>query len=194
MKRILSILTVILLCACTTESQYNTQYPCNFVFITQLYPTSKLTAAVKNVGEFVIVYPSVMNGNYSLHVIPNNGTDEEVVNIVGGVLEIEQLNQRYSNMGSRNRLVIGLSTYGALRAYDCQCPNCIREFGKEKYAMTFSDNGKFLFCSKCKRKYDINTVNGPVVENAKENDLSLIEYRIFFPTAISGYECLHVHN
>lgn len=194
MKRILAIFSVILLCACTTEQQYSTQYPCNFVFITQLYPTSKLTAAVKNVGSFVIVSPMVRNGAYSLNISPNDGTDDEVCNIVGGALEAEELNKRYSNMGARNRLVIGLSTYGVLRAFDSQCPNCIREYGKEKYPMKFSDNGQFLYCPNCKRMYDINTVNGPVVENGKEGDRSLIEYRIFFPTSISGYECLHVHN
>ena len=194
MKRILAIFSVILLCACTTEQQYSTQYPCNFVFITQLYPTSKLTAAVKNVGSFVIVSPMVRNGAYSLIISPNDGTDDEVCNIVGGALEAEELNKRYSNMGARNRLVIGLSTYGVLRAFDSQCPNCIREYGKEKYPMKFSDNGQFLYCPNCKRMYDINTVNGPVVENGKEGDRSLIEYRIFFPTSISGYECLHVHN
>lgn len=194
MKRILAIFSVILLCACTTEQQYSTQYPCDFVFITQLYPTSKLTAAVKNVGSFVIVSPMVRNGAYSLNISPNDGTDDEVCNIVGGALEAEELNKRYSNMGARNRLVIGLSTYGVLRAFDSQCPNCIREYGKEKYPMKFSDNGQFLYCPNCKRMYDINTVNGPVVENGKEGDRSLIEYRIFFPTSISGYECLHVHN
>ena len=73
MKRILAIFSVILLCACTTEQQYSTQYPCNFVFITQIYPTSKLTAAVKNVGAFVIVSPKVRNGVYSLMITPNDG-------------------------------------------------------------------------------------------------------------------------
>ena len=60
--------------------------------------------------------------------------------------------------------------------------------------MKFSDNGQFLYCPNCERVYDINTVNGPVVENGQQGDRSLIEYRIYFPTSISGYECLHVHN
>ena len=194
MKRILAIFSVILLCACTTEQQYSTQYPCNFVFITQIYPTSKLTAAVKNVGAFVIVSPKVRNGAYSLMITPNDGTDEEECNIIGGALEVEELNQRYTNMGARNQLVIGKDTYGTLRAFDSQCPNCIIKYGKERYPMKFTDNGLFLFCPNCERVYDINTVNGPVVENGQQGDRSLIEYRISFPAVISGYECLHVHN
>ena len=177
MKRILAIFSVILLCACTTEQQYSTQYPCNFVFITQIYPTSKLTAAVKNVGAFVIVSPKVRNGNYSLWITPNDGTGEEECDIIGGALEVEELNRRYTNMGARNQLVIGKDTYGTLRAFDSQCPNCIIKYGKN-----------------CERVYDINTVNGPVVENGQQGDRSLIEYRISFPAVISGYECLHVHN
>ena len=51
--RLLMLLVVLLLSACDAEQQYNSHYPCNFIFYTQHHPESSLS----KVNEHILDNP-----------------------------------------------------------------------------------------------------------------------------------------
>lgn len=170
--------------ACDTESLYGSPYPCSFVFYTSYHTNSLLTLALGNPGNYVIVVPQVVQGGMHLIITPNNGEQEDLPLTT----EKEAKRLDYSNMGANSRLIIGRSLYSGLKAYDGQCSNCLHDLGGLNYPLTWSDNGKKLYCAKCSRTYDPNA-DGVVTDNGQKGDRNLYQYAVETNT-----DMLHVYN
>lgn len=186
------VLFVALLSACDADNKYNTYYPCSFVFFTQLYPTSALTRAVTNPGEFVIVQPETVQGVVHLKLTPNRGSwdKSDVDLIMRTAITGERLS--YNNMGAGKGLVIGRSNFFGLKAYDLQCPNCLADYDVARYPLQWVEDGRYLTCPQCKRTYQPDNDDGIIVSGGKNGDKMLIQYR-----SITYYEAegrLYVHN
>ena len=183
---------IALLSACDAENKYNTYYPCSFVFFTQLYPTSALTRALSNPGEFVIVQPETVQGVVHLKLTPNHGKwdQSDVDLIMRTAITGERIN--YNNMGAGRGLVIGRSNFFGLKAYDLQCPNCLADYDVARYPLQWTADGSYLSCPQCHRTYQPDNDDGLVVSGGKKDDRMLIQYR-----SISYHEAegrLYVHN
>lgn len=177
-------ISLFFLFACSGEQQYSTQYACSFVFFASSHQTSCLTLALGNPGQFVIVAPQTRQGVTHLMLTPNNGEPEDLP------MTTAKENDRvsYQNMGAQQRLVIGRSQFDGLKAYDGQCPNCMVEYGRTNFPLTWVDNGHRLKCDKCSRKYDPNA-DGIPTDGQREGDVRLLQYRADY-----NGERLFVHN
>lgn len=178
--------------ACDADTKYNTYYPCNFVFFTNLYPTSALTRAVNNPGEFVIVKPVTIQGATHLRLTPNHGSwaESDLDLIMRTAIGNERLS--YGSMGAGRGLVIGKSNFFGLKAYDLQCPNCLAAHDMPKYELHWVEDGRYLACNVCKRAYQPDNDDGIVVSGGQKNDKMLIQYRSISYNATEGR--LFVHN
>jgi len=189
MRRLLYVLTALLLVACNAEQQYSTRYPCSFVFYAKDHiNTNALTISLSNPGQFVIVEPKQVNGLTHLMLTPNSGTWETFqtdIPLSASAIENERLS--YDHMGACKRLIIGTSNFNGLKAYDGQCPNCLESDGALWHPLSWTDKGQMLVCERCQRKYNPHAEGVPV--NGKEGDLRLMEYRIEY----NGQK-LYVHN
>ncbi len=198
MKRIIGkwwkVCLLLLFAACGGEQQYSTQYPCGFVFFASNHITSCLTLALGNPGTFVIVEPQTQQGVTHLLLTPNSGRMVDgqwsAVNAEDLPMTTAKENDRvtYQNMGAQQRLIIGCSKFDGLKAYDGQCPNCIREYGRTHFPLVWADKGERLRCDKCGRKYDPNA-NGIPTDGQQKDDVRLLQYRIDY-----NGERLYVHN
>lgn len=187
MKRLCHLVivsTLLLLGACEAEQQYSTRYPCSFVFYAINHPTSALTHCLGNPGHFVIVTPSLKSGVTHLMLTPNlnnNWSSEQLDIPMLTAKENDRLS--YSYMGANQRLIIGLSNFNGLKAYDGQCPNCLENGTSINRPLNWTDNGLRLICQKCQTKYDPNT-------NVRQGEVPrLIEYQAEY----QGTN-LYVHN
>ena len=191
-KRFILALLSVVLVACDADTKYNTTYPCNFVFFTNIYPTSALTKAVNNPGEFVIVKPQIEQGVTHLILTPNHGTwaQSDVDLMMRTAINNERLS--YNSMGAGRGLIIGRSNFYGLKAYDLQCPNCLADYGMPKYELHWTNDGRYLMCNNCKRVYQADNDDGIVVEGGKKGDKMLIQYRNVSYSSTEGR--LYVHN
>lgn len=166
MKRILISLFVLLFASCETDNMYSS-HDCYFVFQASLFPSSALTRSVVINGSFCMVKAVMERGVTHLKLTPNQGTyavtdlDLTMSTVVGG----RAVN--YTRMGYNQGLIIGRSSFGQLRAYDLQCPNC--DFNYElKWKGIYE-----LQCDKCNRTYNINGSEGYVQSGDKGHNLAL---------------------
>lgn len=188
MRRLIALVLMGLFMACGVDNKYNTYYPVNFVFFTNIYPTSALTRAVESPGMFCIVKPSSERGVTHLKLTPNQGKWEAPD--LDLVMNIDKLS--YNNMGAGKGLIIGHSNAFGLKAFDLQCPNCLEEYGMPKYELHWTDNGRYLECAKCKRVYNQDNDDGYIVRNGHDGDKMLIQYRYVVHNPVDGR--LVVHN
>lgn len=179
-----AVIAMILLSGCSAEQQYSTQYACSFVFFASSHTTSCLTLSLGNPGQFVIVAPQTRQGVTHLMLTPNNGEAEDLP------MTTAKENDRvsYQNMGAQQRIIVGRSQFDGLKAYDGQCPNCMVEYGRTNFPLTWADNGQRLKCDKCSRKYDPNA-DGIPTDGQREGDVRLLQYRADY-----NGERLFVHN
>ncbi|MBQ9669361.1 MAG: hypothetical protein IJV45_11580 [Prevotella sp.] len=186
------VVAAVMLMACETDTKYNTQYPCNFVFFTNIYPTSALTRAVNNPGEFCIVEPETVQGVVHLKLRPNHGTwaAADLDLTMRTAINNERLS--YGSMGAGRGLIIGRSNFFGLKAYDLQCPNCLDELGAPRAPLDWADDGRYLECARCHRVYNQDNDDGTIVSNGKKGDHLLIQYRSVNYNATDGR--LYVHN
>ena len=192
MRKRIAILLCGLLMACSVENKYNTYYPVSFVFFTNLYPSSALTRAAGSPGIFCIVKPYQEKGVTHLKLTPNQGSWEasDLDLLMNTAIGNEKLS--YNSMGAGKGLIIGHSNSFGLKAFDLQCPNCLEEYGMPKYELHWTDNGRYLECSKCKRVYNQDNDDGYVVRNGHDGDKMLIQYRYVAYNNVDGR--LVVHN
>ncbi len=152
------ISVMLLLCqACNEENSVYRDYKCYFVFDMSLHPAPcHLTSAMGNTGHFLIVKAKLASGIRHIVTTRNYDHAEETVKL-SAVIE----NQTRCLLGANNAIIIGRSSYtGLIMAYEGQCANCLSDYGGTSYPLTWSDNGQQLYCSHCKRSYDVN--NGTV--------------------------------
>ena len=149
---------MLLLCqACNEENSVYRDYKCYFVFDTSLHPAPcQLTSAMGNTGHFLIVSARLVSGTRRIVTVRNYDHAQEIV-----MLSTVKENQTSCLLGASNAIIIGRSSYtGLLMAYEGQCANCLFLYSTPSYPLTWSDNGQQLYCSHCKRSYDVN--NGTV--------------------------------
>lgn len=167
MKKILAAMLMLLCWSCDTDNMYSS-HDCYFVFQASLYPSSALTRAVSSTGGTFCMVKAVMeHGVTHLKLTPNQGTyattdlDLTMSTVVGGRAI------SYARMGYKQGLIIGRSSFGQLKAYDLQCPNC--DFDYElKWKSIYE-----LVCDKCKRTYNINGSEGYVQSGDKGHNLAM---------------------
>ena len=166
MKKILFSLLALWCGACETDNMYSS-HDCYFVFQASLYPSCALTRSVTSNGCFCIVKAVMEHGVTHLKLTPNQGTyaTPDLDLTMSTALSGRPIS--YTRMGYRQGLVIGRSSFGQLKAYDLQCPNC--DFNYE-----LSWSGLYeLTCNKCKRIYNINGSEGYVQSGDKGHNLAM---------------------
>ncbi len=169
-KRIVLLAALMLSMGCETDNMYSS-HDCYFVFQASLYRSSALTRAVGSTGgDFCIVKAEMVHGVTHLKLTPNQGTYAATDLDLTMSTAVNGRAISYARMGYKQGLIIGRSSFGQLRAYDLQCPNC--DFNYElKWKGIYE-----LVCNKCKRTYNINGAEGYIQSGDKGHNLALYKY------------------
>lgn len=159
--------------ACETDNMYST-HDCYFTFQASLFTSSALTRSVNNMagGTFCIVKAVMEHGVTHLKLSPNRDKESYAASDLDLTMSTA-VNGRavlYTRMGYKQGLIIGRSSFGQLKAYDLQCPNC--DFNYElKWSSLYE-----LTCDKCHRTYNINGSEGYVQSGEKGHNLAMYRY------------------
>ncbi len=170
MKKILVSLLLLLCASCDSDTMYSS-HDCYFVFHASIFPSCALTRSVGSAsGNFCIVKAVMERGVTHLKLTPNQGTYASTDLDLTMSTAVNGRAISYTRMGYKQGLIIGRSSFGQLRAYDLQCPNC--DFNYElKWKSIYE-----LQCSKCNRIYNINGNEGYVQSGDKGHNLALYKY------------------
>lgn len=134
------------------ENTHSTEYVCRFTFDMSLHQTSVLTRIIDNPSLYVTVSSRKVKGVTWLTIEPNHGEKEDFA------LTTERENYySYDNMGAGNSLIVGCSNFNGLKAYDRQCPSCLRNTRNPIYNLTFTGNMQKVECKACGRIYELET-------------------------------------
>lgn len=161
MRRWLLLLLITALTACKGDQNIYREYECYFMFDTFLHPMPcQLTTALSSIGQFMKVETTIEMGIRHIKTTRNYDNATEDIRLTTD--RETKLNYAF---GANNSLIIGVSKYdNVLVAYDGQCSNCLKELGGKRYPMAWQNNGDYLYCSKCKRAYNVN--NGAIAEGS----------------------------
>lgn len=170
--RLLLTATIMTLVACHAEENISHKYLCRFAFTYGLHPTSKLVTAVNNPGYFVSVSMGRQNGIQHVYVSPADGTGNEDI-----ALTTEPENIISYELGAYNGIIVGATNFSGPVAYDRQCPNCLEDYGKLGFPLTWVEKRPlFVECKKCGRTYSLET---GALENKKNNsEEGLLRYKV----------------
>ena len=183
--RLLMLAVVLLLSACDAEQQYNSHYPCNFIFYTQHHPESSLPKVNEtNPGFFVAVEVKRFHGINTIHCTPNIDAPLRLTN------EVENNRLSYTDMGAGGRLIIGCTTLNGLRAYDGMCPVCLENGSSTNYPLQFIDNGKNVKCSRCSTVFSLNN-DGISVEGSQSR---LFQYHFLTGLGYDQTQIIRITN
>ena len=172
MKRLLFISLYALLMSCVGENNISREYECYFVFDTSLHPLPcQLTGILGNPGHFAKVESSMVQGVRHLKTTRNYDNATEDI-----MLRSEKESKTVCELGANNCIIVGVSSFNGLVAYDGQCANCLKELGGTNFPLTWQNNGTQLHCAKCGRTYDAN--NGTVASGTPGRQL--LNYRAVF--------------
>lgn len=188
MFRFILMTVVLLFAACGAEQQYNSHYPCNFIFYTQHHPESSLSKVNDtNPGFFVAVEVKRLNGVNTIYCSPNTGNADAPLRMTN---EVENNRLSYTDMGANGRLLIGCTTLNGLRAYDGICPACLANGGSTNFPLTWCDNGQNVKCAKCSTVYSLNN-EGISIEG---KEARLLQYHFLFGTGYDGTSIIRIAN
>ena len=170
MKKILVSLFILLMASCETDNMYSS-HDCYFTFQASMFPSSALTRSVGSTGgNFCIVKAVMERGVTHLKLTPNQGTYASTDLDLTMSTAVNGRAISYTRMGYKQGLIIGRSSFGQLRAYDLQCPNC--DFNYElKWKGIYE-----LQCNKCNRIYNINGNEGYVQSGDNGHNLAMYKY------------------
>ena len=186
--RVFMIAVVLLLSACDAEQQYNSHYPCNFIFYPQHHPESSLSKVNEtNPGFFVSVEVKRVNGINTIYCTPNYGNADAPLSLTN---EVENNRLTYTDMGAGGRLIIGCTTLNGLRAYDGMCPTCLENGSGTNYPLAWSDNGKYVKCSRCSTVYSLNN-DGISVEGQQSR---LLQYHFLLGIGYDQTQIIRITN
>ena len=186
--RFFMIMVVLLLSACDAEQQYNSHYPCNFIFYPQHHPESSLSKVNEtNPGFFVSVEVKRVNGINTIYCTPNTGDADSPLRLTN---EVENNRLSYTDMGAGGRLIIGCTTLNGLRAYDGMCPACLESAGGTNYPLHWTDNGKNVKCSRCSTVYSLNN-DGISIEGSQSR---LLQYHFLYGLGYDQTQIIHITN
>ena len=186
--RFFMIMVVLLLSACDAEQQYNSHYPCNFIFYSQHHPESSLSKVNEtNPGFFVSVEVKRVNGINTIYCTPNTGDADSPLRLTN---EVENNRLSYTDMGAGGRLIIGCTTLNGLRAYDGMCPACLESAGGTNYPLYWTDNGKNVKCSRCSTVYSLNN-DGISIEGSQSR---LLQYHFLYGLGYDQTQIIRITN
>ena len=186
--RFFMIMVVLLLSACDAEQQYNSHYPCNFIFYPQHHPESSLSKVNEtNPGFFVSVEVKRVNGINTIYCTPNTGDADSPLRLTN---EVENNRLSYTDMGAGGRLIIGCTTLNGLRAYDGMCPVCLENGSSTNYPLQFIDNGKNVKCSRCSTVYSLNN-DGISIEGSQSR---LLQYHFLYGLGYDQTQIIRITN
>ena len=186
--RVFMIAVVLLLSACDAEQQYNSHYPCNFIFYPQHHPESSLSKVNEtNPGFFVAVEVKRVNGINTIYCTPNTGNADSPLTLTN---EVENNRLSYTDMGAGGRLIIGCTTLNGLRAYDGMCPACLESLSGTNYPLQWTDNGKNVKCSRCSTVYSLND-EGIAVEGKQSR---LLQYHFLYGVGYDQTQISRITN
>ena len=186
--RFFMIMVVLLLSACDAEQQYNSHYPCNFIFYPQHHPESSLSKVNEtNPGFFVSVEVKRVNGINTIYCTPNTGDADSPLRLTN---EVENNRLSYTDMGAGGRLIIGCTTLNGLRAYDGMCPACLESAGGTNYPLHWTDNGKNVKCSRCSTVYSLNN-DGISIEGSQSR---LLQYHFLYGLGYDQTQLIRITN
>ena len=186
--RFFMIMVVLLLSACDAEQQYNSHYPCNFIFYPQHHPESSLSKVNEtNPGFFVSVEVKRVNGINTIYCTPNSGDADSPLRLTN---EVENNRLSYTDMGAGGRLIIGCTTLNGLRAYDGMCPACLESAGGTNYPLYWTDNGKNVKCSRCSTVYSLNN-DGISIEGSQSR---LLQYHFLYGLGYDQTQIIRITN
>ena len=186
--RFFMIMVVLLLSACDDEQQYNSHYPCNFIFYPQHHPESSLSKVNEtNPGFFVSVEVKRVNGINTIYCTPNTGDADSPLRLTN---EVENNRLSYTDMGAGGRLIIGCTTLNGLRAYDGMCPACLESAGGTNYPLHWTDNGKNVKCSRCSTVYSLNN-DGISIEGSQSR---LLQYHFLYGLGYDQTQIIRITN
>ena len=186
--RFFMIMVVLLLSACDAEQQYNSHYPCNFIFYSQHHPESSLSKVNEtNPGFFVSVEVKRVNGINTIYCTPNTGDADSPLRLTN---EVENNRLSYTDMGAGGRLIIGCTTLNGLRAYDGMCPACLESAGGTNYPLHWTDNGKNVKCSRCSTVYSLNN-DGISIEGSQSR---LLQYHFLYGLGYDQTQIIRITN
>lgn len=151
-RRLLPLLCALLLVACNADDIVSRRYACHFVFSYEQHSTSLLFAAATNPGSYVYV---TMTGDGKttarhVYVTSNDGKTPREDNVIS--TEIEKRTACILGASNNIGLIIGMTNFNGLWAYDRSCPNCTN-----LQALDWTGNRQQVACPKCKRTYDLET-------------------------------------
>ena len=153
MRRLLMIALCAGLMACAGDSSISHEYACYFIFDTSLHPLPcQLTGILGNPGHFAKVESNMVQGVRHLKTTRNYDNATEDI-----MLRNEIESKTRCELGANNSIIVGVSSFNGLVAYDGQCANCLKERGGTNYPLTWQNNGTQLYCGKCGSTYDVNT-------------------------------------
>ena len=186
--RFFMIMVVLLLSACDAEQQYNSHYPCNFIFYPQHHPESSLSKVNEtNPGFFVSVEVKRVNGINTIYCTPNTGDADSPLRLTN---DVENNRLSYTDMGAGGRLIIGCTTLNGLRAYDGMCPACLESAGGTNYPLHWTDNGKNVKCSRCSTVYSLNN-DGISIEGSQSR---LLQYHFLYGLGYDQTQIIRITN
>ena len=174
---VVSLFAFLVFTSCQAENEYST-WPCRFAYDNSTHQDATLASAMDvNVpGMFCLITESVRGGVKYLNFRSN-------YNAVSSLPETEAEKRAEYILGLNNGIIVGfqnamLDDSGRARfvAYDVQCPNCVRLSGNTlspNFGVSMDDKG-IATCSKCGRKYDMNS--GGILQNGQEGDTGLEKY------------------
>ncbi len=172
--KLLIVLAVLLsLCGCDAEDTYSSDYACRFVFYTQYHPGSTIETALNSYGVYTMVSAIRRNGVWHVYSTLNDGKNE-TEDIMLTTAEENYVD--YSNLGAANGIIVGMTEFNGIVAWDRQCSNCLRNYGGYSYPLSWTSDRQSVSCAKCGRTYLLST--GGITSG--DAGISLFRYRVSY--------------
>ncbi len=165
MKKLISLLLLLIaglfISSCENGSIDHTTM-CRFTFLYGDHPTSLIFVAAQNPGYYVFVSTRGDGKSAVRHVSVSGNDGQEEDNIIRTAVE----NNFPYVLGTNNEigLIIGMTNFDGLRAYDRCCPNC-----NLQRALQWTGDKQHVKCNLCSRVYSLET--GVVTDGEQGNIL-----------------------
>lgn len=181
---VMMVVIMLFFSSCGAENSISTQYPCQFIFRTELHPGTSIETALNGAGVYTMVSAQKKNGAWHIYSTLNDGknqTDDYTLSTA------KENYANYSYLGAgcdaknplNNGFILGLSNFNGPVAWDRQCPNCILQYGGTNYPLAWTGNRQYVICSKCHRTYSLE--NGTITEGGQgKGDKALMRYRVSY--------------
>ena len=189
MKKLLFLLSLLLSAvSCTEDAEYTTEYQCFFIYDLNLHNTSIVNNAVNPASFGVFAHISCIPKN-GLRCIVTELNDQKTTE--QEMITTEREMRQTCILGCANGIFVGNSSLGnGLYAFDAQCPNCVKNNNLYNYPLAWDNNGNWVKCRNCGRKYDLNN-NGFIIEG--DRGVHLFRYKAYYTSTPYG-NVLNVRN